>query len=99
MLGADVLGYVAAGVADRGIGHPAVEPARKHLIGLRRPEIIDQVLAPQNAAGPGHSRDALQRERLPEAGQLMQGIAGVRDVDGRSVRVAEEPGSVPALRS
>jgi len=47
----------------------------------------------KHPAGAQHPGDAVQRDRLPEVGQLMQAIAGVHRIGGRpGVLVAEEPG-------
>ena len=53
-----------------------VEPGTKHRLGLGGPEVEDQVVQPQDAAGTQQPGDAVQRERFPEVGHLVQGVAG-----------------------
>ena len=82
-LGADVFGVVLAGVPLGGIRRGVPEPVLEDLLGLGRPEIVDQVAQPQYPAGPQHPRDPVQGYRLPEVGQLVQGMPGVHGVGRR----------------
>jgi hypothetical protein len=67
------------------------EPAAEHPGCLGRAEVVDQVVQPQHPAGPHHPRDAIQRHRFPEVGQLVKRVAGAHAVRRRSgMLVAEE---------
>jgi hypothetical protein len=88
-----VFGVVLAGVSGGGIGRGVVEPGLEHPCRFSRGEVVDQIAQPEHPAGTQHPRDAIESQRLPEVGQLVQCVPGIHPIGGRAgMLVAEEPG-------
>src|SRR5512144_430759 len=84
VLGAQVLGEVLPRVAQRRVGRGAVQPGVQPGGRLAGREVEDQVAQAQYPAGAQDRGDAVQRQDLPEVGELVQGVAGVYRVDRRA---------------
>jgi hypothetical protein len=72
VLGTDVLGVVGRRVPVGGIGGGAGEPRPEDRVRLGGREVVDQVPQPRHAPGLEHPCDPLQRDPLPEVGDLVQ---------------------------
>ena len=69
-----MLGQVRPGVAPGRVDGGALQPPRKHRLGLGRLEVVDQIMQAQHTTRAQHPGDAVQRDRLPEVGQLMPAL-------------------------
>ena len=94
LLVADVFGQLRAGPAALDVGgHGLRDPLLDVAIGVAGLEAVDDVRHPQHAAAAQHAGQPAQGDRLSEVGQVMQRIAAVHEVGGRTgVFVGQEPG-------
>lgn len=88
MLVADVLLELGPGPptvvrTGRVLAHPPFEDG----VGFAGSEVVHDVEEPEDATGRHQLGDAAERHRLPEVGQMVQGVAAVDEV-GRRRRCA-----------
>jgi hypothetical protein len=74
VFGPDVFGEVFACVPQGRVVGRAVEPVGDHRFGLGRLEVKDQIAEAKDASCLQHPSDAVEPDRLPEIGELMQGV-------------------------
>jgi hypothetical protein len=70
----------------------AIKPTGKDRLCLKRFEVVDDVVKAQDASGTHHRRHPDESQAFPEVWQVMEGIARVYGVNGRTgMLVAEKP--------